>query len=417
MRVNKIERSFYITTIILLLHTMRNINTKLYVGILFLSYAVLYLVSVASHLGEGSSEQFRVGFVELVFIFSLLWIPVISLLNMTRSQYFVALPRYLVTLPYIVFCLCYTGWTQDMVKKMLRLVCLFVSVAAISVLYQIAFGPVFFFAEPSYRAGLPRYASLAGSIPSLGSLGAYTLVILLLDENRIFSNTRRWILVFVIITGMMATLSKSAVVNILVCLVIYVLAHTRTYFSLKSCVRATTIVLLVCLAFIFVLRSPLGTYMLGLVEYSFSEATDNVFQDFAARLTLLPQQVMKFHKIGAKQLLFGIGFGALSGTMGLPELPMAHNGYVDLVLSGGIFHLCSYLLLILRAPFIAIWRRAMGLKLNVADKMYLSIVLLIVINMFIGASSFYQPVGAIVIFFVISSYESARILYGRNQSS
>jgi O-antigen ligase len=122
------------------------------------------------------------------------------------------------------------------------------------------------------------------------------------------------------------------------------------------------------------------------------------------RLWELPSKVVVYHKLKFSDILFGIGFSALAGTMGNPQYPMAHNNYCDLLFSGGITHFCIFLYLTLRIPVNLFKRKLKQIKIQKFDNMYNVIVFLFLINMGIGASNFFQPVTAVIIFLTLFSY-------------
>lgn len=98
--------------------------------------------------------------------------------------------------------------------------------------------------------------------------------------------------------------------------------------------------------------------------------------------------MISYHNFTLNNLLTGIGLQALAGTMGVTA-PMAHNNYVDLFVSGGIFHFGSFMYL----AFNLIRKFHNGIQF----RLLASFVVLFLINMFIGAATFYQPVCCIAI--------------------
>src|SRR5664280_3595650 len=85
---------------------------------------------------------------------------------------------------------------------------------------------------------------------------------------------------------------------------------------------------------------------------------------------------------------------------------MAHDNYFDLLLSGGVLHLVSYLVLMVRIPLKVIHKRLRGMKISSIDSSYSMVVILFLINMLIGAATFYQPIATVVIFVTICSYDA-----------
>jgi len=345
----------------------------------------------------------------LLFLVSLVWIPFVSMGHMEMGDYITAFPRYFVTFPFILFCFLYREYRYEFVKQIFRIVCVFITVSVLSVPYQIVFGRVSFFAETfaeiGYREGLEKYASLAGSMVALGSLGALSLGLLISAGDILFTKSKKTLLIIITVLGLLTTLSKAAVVNIAICFVAYVFIGGE-----DGLIRRSLTIIGVCLltygSYSVLRGSQFAPYINTIVSYSLSGSSFRIEQDLMQRIWALPSLVIKYHDMRFLDFVSGFGFSPLSGTVGLSKFPMAHNIYFDLLLSGGTLHLVSYLALMIRIPLKAIHKRLRGIKISSIDRGYSMTIALLLVNMLIGGDSFYQPIATVVIFVTICSYDA-----------
>ena len=395
------------TSLILLFQIVRNISNIGYVIILFSSYGWLYLTYFFQHKNKSIKYKFVFKPIRLVFLMSIIWIPFISLLNMGNYEYAVALPRYLVTFPYILFCYFYDGYNIFLVKKFLNLFVSFIFISSLTIPTQILFGPISFFTEASIRGGLVRYTSLAGSLTILGTLGGIALAILLFSGRFLFGKNKKKIIIILLILSMLMTLQKAAVVNISICYIFYFLFYGEIGIGRKIISMLTGIIAIFVLFRLFS-ETEFILYITNLINYTFSSSSIGINNDFFIRIWYLPSRVVAYNNMTLVDFIFGIGFPALAGAMGNPQYPMAHNNYFELLFSGGILHLVSYLYLLLIAPCNAMKRIFKHKKLTNIDRIYSVSIVLILINMMIGAVTFYQPVTAVIVFFMIFSYDKIK---------
>lgn len=406
-KLNQVQKAFLITTLILLFQIVRNISNVGYIGILFSSYGWLYLTYFLGKENSKAKAKFVFRPMRLIFLLSILWIPFISLLNMEMNEFAVALPRYLVTFPYLLFCYIYSGFNDLMAKKVLRLFVVFNVIASLTIPFQIVFGPIPFFTEPSYREGLVRYTSLAGSLTILGTVAGIALAIVLFSGDYLFKKANRNLIVVVLLLGMLMTLQKAAVANILICYTFYFLFYGEVRLFKKIVSILFGIVVIIIFFRVFS-ETQFVSYIERSINYTFSGSSVGVSADMINRIWFLPSRVVTYNNMSFIDYILGIGFPALAGTMGNPQYPMAHNNYFDLLFSGGILHLVSYLYLLLKVPVSLMRKMFKRIKPTNIDRMYSVSIILILINMVIGAATFYQPVTAVIIYFIIFSYDKLK---------
>jgi O-antigen ligase len=387
---------------VLLFQITRNISTTLYAGVLFLSYMWLYITYFYRH--RAITRAIVPSPMASLFLLSLVWIPFVSLAHMEMGDYLIAFPRYFVTFPFILFCFLYREYRYEFIKQIFRIICVFIAVSALSVPYQIAFGRVSFFAESGYREGLERYASLAGSLSALGTLGALSLVLLLFAGDMLFTKTKRTLLIIITVLGMLMTLQKAAVANTAICFVAYVLIGGNGRL-IKRSLAVIGLCLLAYGAYSVFRGSQFALYIDSIVRYSLLDSSVGMKQDLMQRTFKFPLATIRYFDMRFLDFISGIGFPSLAGTVGLSKFPSAHNNYFDLLLSGGVLHLVSYLVLMIRIPLKVIHKKLRGMKISSMDSGYSMVVILFLINMLIGAATFYQPITTVVIFVTICSYD------------
>ena len=403
--LTKVEKYSLLCIGVLLFQTARNINLILYMLVLFSSYALLYI----NFLFNKNGIKVKYNFAKVLFFFTLLSIPIVSLAHIPINEFLIAMPRYLVTLPMIFFLALYKDYRIRYVNSVLKLFVIFILLASLSIPYQIIFGPIPFLAEMSYRGGLERYASLAGSLTALGTLGAYALVISFFLGDKLFNKRINFVISALIIMGMLLTLQKAAILNII--LVLNILFFWRL--SIKKIAKIILVAIFIYGSYSVLLKYFndffIVQYIDTLVNYSFSQNDVGTTNDLLKRLWYYTENMITINNVTTLGLIIGIGFKALSGTMGLPHHPMLHNNYFDLLLSGGILHLVSFLLISARIPMRVFYKIITNRQYSTYEFTYSAIIILIFANMLIGGSSFYQPAIGIVTFFIIFSYDYVNI--------
>jgi hypothetical protein len=407
--MTKLEKAFIFTVIVLMFQITRNISTAFYILVLFMSYCWLYYLFF---FGNRRNIMIKKNIIEVFFTLTLIWIPIISLLFTNNSDYITAFARFFVTFPFMLFCFLYKDYNINLIRKVLRIICLFMAFSSLSIPYQILFGKIPFLADSGFREGLERYSSFAGSLTALGTLGGFSLAILLLSKNLLFSKYIRLVLIFITIVGMIMSLQKAAIINVALCLLIYLFVSRKGNF-IKRLISLIFMCTILYIIYSYLKDTILGLYIDNLIKYSTSDSSVGTKSDLLDRMWEYPSIVISYNHLNAFNILTGVGFIALSGTLGLPNFPMSHNSYFDLLLSGGAFHLLLYIALLIRIPLNLFIKFIKGNVISNIDEIYSSVVLLIFINMLIGAATFYQPIGAVIIYFIIYSYN--RINHQNNE--
>lgn len=276
--------------------------------------------------------------------YSLLVIPVISLIRYPEELTANAMARFVFILPVLVLVLGFSDVRRF--RKILRFYVFFLLLCCFSVFYQIKFGAVSWFAEASYRDGLVRYSSLAGSLTILGVAGGLALPFAyFLIEGKVVKYA---VLVFIAI-GMLVSLQKAAVINLMI-------FSALVFLSLLRRGKLGLVMLLVggVVSFVALLYYFDVSYAVSVVNNVFRiGAAKEVHSDYSisesilSRLWGLPSVVLDYH--GPFSLIFGVGLAGGAGVFGNEEFPMSHNAILDYLFIGGIPYLLISLIAIVYA--------------------------------------------------------------------
>ena len=310
------------------LHLLRNISIA-YLAIPGMLFAFLIAEAVPGlRLSNPLSRTYA------AFLVWSVYVVVISPLRLGASDLAAASARLFFVLPLAIVV---QGLDKDSTVR--RFLIVYAAVAAVgcaTLPLQFFTGPVGWFAETSSRAGFDRYASLFGNLTAVGIVGGIGLiVVLLLRMNRIL----KAIFVTAIVVGMMLSLQKAAIMNLLVVVAVY------SWHSGSDAIgRARKLVLAVLLVCVVV--GPM-VWVAGSVA---TASLDNVFRfgshasyddytvttSIGQRLWELPGVV--YDEYGTAGVLAGAGLIGGGGTLGMPDAPQSHNSFFDLVFTGGVLY-------------------------------------------------------------------------------
>ena len=205
-----------------------------------------------------------------------------------------------------------------------------VLMASGSIFVQVLTGPISWFAESSERAGLPRYASLLGSLTAFGVAAPFALICLARYAR---SSVVFWSGTSVLLVAAAMSLQKAALLGVAIAIPICAMLLPR-----KVSIRGVVVVSALLLIASFGVPSQLRDY--GSVAWSLFTDADfetgdvSVSASLVDRLTSLPAEVLSYH--GPSRLIFGVGMRGGAGVFGFDELPMAHNALVDWLAIGGV---------------------------------------------------------------------------------
>ena len=324
-----------------------------------------------------------------VFYFLIIYIGAITFLFGNLSDFLKAFPR-MIIMPLTLIVFMNLISSRDQFKKIIDLVIFFSVIAAISLIYQVYNGPLYFLVESHMRGGLNRYASTFGSLTIYGAaVGIITLLVIKKDFNLIL----KFFIITLFLTAAFTTLAKAAVINILI-IVIFSL------FFIKIKYKGYLFLLTVSgLAFIYFLFPEIGIYIIKSIEslgFSASgeiDTTSNssfVYQ-FLKRFLYSVEYLSQFNIIN---IFFGFGLIGGQGVFGLPYsfTGTTHNQFMDLYFIGGVFLFLNIVILIL-CLMLELYKMK---KNDTLAETFFFCNIIAIINMFFFNGFLYQPVTSIV---------------------
>lgn len=334
-------KTFFFGVLVLVvcqLHLLRNL-TSAYT----LAYALAFVIAFTILLLQWHSLGGRLHKFIMLSTAILLFPIFTSIVGLVKGEYssgvdvFVGWSRLVFVLPiyWIIFVMVRQSEGRRRVGRLIAWISLF---AALSIPLQFIVGPISWFAESSMRSGLPRFASLFGSLTALGVVnGASILIAYFSFRSRFLA----FLIVGGIIVGSILSLQKAAILNAFIAVFLVLLLRRPT---LKEAVIGLGALLLVISAGVVFFGEQLHAYLgsVRITESSQAVKSDDVSiaESLHERLVLLPKISIDYH--GADALVYGVGPVGGAGAFGYPDVPMAHNGIVDIFLIGGL----GYFLLI-----------------------------------------------------------------------
>ncbi|WP_188825262.1 hypothetical protein [Brucella endophytica] len=152
----------------------------------------------------------------LLFILSMAYSVVISFIQVQDEEYIGAILRYSFMIPYVTIFALVINDARSL-NLAIKVLVLWVAISSITILAQTLTGPVSWFAAPAERSGSIRYASLAGSLTIIGVVGGIALPLAFCLFRT--SLLQRSLLIGIIAAGMLASLQKASIINLVICLV------------------------------------------------------------------------------------------------------------------------------------------------------------------------------------------------------
>jgi multisubunit Na+/H+ antiporter MnhF subunit len=388
------------------LHILRNL-WPLFVAV----PAVLYVLLAIAGLMRGTRVRPSLLFVLAAsFVgYSLLIIPY-SLLWATPREVAYGAARLLFALPLVLFSAAFLKSAVDL-ARIFRIYCVLVALGGASILLQIATGPISWFAEPSLRGGLDRYASLLGSLTVMGVAGGLALSVMPWAG---FRRRTSWLLAAMIVFGMVASLQKAAVVTLAVWPFAYAVARRiplRKVLTLTARVIGAA-VLLALLTFLLLPRY----FNIALALFGYRAAAAGTFvgrhtiaQGVAARSLQYPMRL--FDQYGEWGVVFGVGMKAGSGVFGI-QAPMAHNSLADLLFMGGVMYLLLFGLVVVVMLVVA-YRVARGPDpvSRGAGQATLCFMVVLLMNLPFSSGRLFQPTSASIFWCLVGHLSQLSIAH------
>ena len=356
MRIDLLKNSFAPLIFYLLLITV-SFNIFRASGLYLVFYFLLSLLGVIFFFLNFSKLRPKnmVGWTSYLFVISSISVAVVSALHLKKPDFLNAASRF-----YFVYPLFFSALLCLNIKTFrtaIQLYLLIAAGAACCLIYQVYFGSLGFFGinstgtesglpyfgEPWFRGGIPRYSTFLGALPTFGVAGAFALLFVGFSVRNIFFFG---LLFFLLFTGLILTLQKAALANLLIILIFILWMSFKGKLSFSPAKLFGIVVfsgvvnffafndyVLVNIDFLgFKLHRSSGDLIgwtgYGMLEDTSMRLTNHFLEGFP----------------GAPKF-FGVGYEALGGALGLEQYPMSHNGLVDIWRLGGLPYMLVFLLL------------------------------------------------------------------------
>ena len=319
-----------------------------------------------------------------------------------------AAARFCLTIPLCILAY-YALRTEKVVRAVLLLFCVLTAAGSLSVAIQYMGGQISWFAEPGSRAGIQRFGSLLGSLPTLGGAVPLALMIMLLLKMRMHVQL---ILTPILILGVCLSLSKAAILGCGVCLLAVVASAGKFSRRLLQIVMLGSAV---AAAFYLLGDTEVGQaslrYATGIFDSSFVGAHARggdvtVENSLVSRLTVLPRRSLE--DLYAERGMYGYFTGGGFQMLGVALVPAgtttfitSHSQLIDLLLVSG-FPLLLAGMGVLLSSLMAFRksRRAADLPDDIVSTCRWCLVLLSVSSVFNGGV-FFQPGSACLLWTLV----------------
>lgn len=342
-----------VSFIIMNVHILRNLSP-----IYFVALGIPPAIAFSNMIYR---KKFKTGILPIdIYLLCLVYISAISVLWLINDSFYTSASEVLVGIVRLwfavplLFLVMNKSWRDEEFQTLIRIHAIFSAIGVLSIPLQFLLeSPIPWFAEPSIRMGVPRYASFFGSLTTIGTVGSLGITSTLFSG---FSKKVKTILIATILLGLVMSLQKAVIANIVVCFTSYLFFECR---NLKAAAKKIfsniplglgVIITVFTIAYSINKDAPAVT--IGLFRFSNSIASQNAERNLItlnrsfnedqpvpsslyARLVSLPLKA--FDAYPSTSLILGVGVIGSSGVLGMPNAPMSHNNFADLLLMGGFF--------------------------------------------------------------------------------
>ena len=390
--VLKNKNLLHIYIFLVLFTALRNIS--------ILYYAVIILFTLYFFVNRRSGflkTGFHANLFYLFIMYTLLMIAW-SGLYMQSLEFLPGIPRALLII-IVTLILFMNIKYEDQVVGIIKVLLACYVVAALTIIYQIFFGPISWFVQHAGRAGMVRYPSILGSLTIYGSVVGYPLLILYSKLRIIRKPSVIVLLLLVVVSAGFLSLSKTGVMMILISVMLFFVVDRKyavaKIFNLKM--FASAFLAMIVIAVLFYNIQVLQSYYNAAVTHTFGANT--IFADSSSVVVDSPKvsidHIVKrlFHWVigmidsyGDMVYFTGVGLQGGGGTMGMGAYSMAHNAFGDLFFMGGIPYLFIFLLLYGFTQYTHFNNRD-----NLMSKLFFMLNILFLVNMAIASGTVFQP--------------------------
>jgi len=385
---------FAIVAVVVNLHTLRNLSFATYIAI----YAVVSGVLVADFLIRMAKDERRLGWGPFVaWLAASLLGALISLGTISASGALTGLSRFLFAMPIFMALYLYTDDLEQLRGHVKTLV-VFFALASLTLPMQIVTGPISWFAGATERGGLERYASLVGSLTSIGVVvGSYLLL-----THALTPRSRPWWMILIAVSAAMS-LSKAAIANVAIAFGVLLVMNRRHLSRIVFGLGLVAVLGLAIYSLSTVVQDRVDAVLVSFgIQNSAIENFDvSAEESVMDRLLTLPAANLEVLKTFGTPLIyvFGAGFG-MANTALVPEedslAQMAHNQYVEVFSVFGIVGaaLIFGAMLTMLVRLVRLHRR---IRSDVTSAVLWAYVLILV-NSVTANGTLYQPAAASILY-------------------
>ena len=322
-------------------HLLRNF-TPFYYGVLAIAFAAasIYSLSRMSKLTMSPIGIWLLGY--LLFSLSAATQTAVDLGPAPAAYGGV---RLLMTFPLVTMVFLVTGVYPKLFEYTLWLFLIFAAIGVFSVILQYITGPISWFVEASDRAGMERFGSFLGSIPTIGAVVPIGIMLVLLLPMK---PLLRIVMLSILTAGVFSSLSKQAASGSLLAILLGLALGRQKRLAVVGWVVAVFgLGYLVLDALDLPLVANMRNYVTGILFPDVAGAENmrgydyTVQESMLLRVTSLPSNSYAWlmeHR-GPFGLVVGGGCVMLGEALLRPgdsSYFTAHNNYMDFILLGGI---------------------------------------------------------------------------------
>ena len=285
------DKATIFLSIVLMLQVLRKANAIIYTLILLIAY-LYWITSIKVNLNS------KISITGLLFVIEYFLLPIVSIVTLPFNDYIIAITRYAATLPLVIISIFYPKIIYRNIDKILKAFCTIVMISSILMIYQSIFGRISFFDSVNERIGFERFGSLLGSATTYGTVSLIAIIILYVLNP--FNSFAQKIIESIIIVGGFLCLSKSFFVNLFisyVLILVYKLKLKKKFDIKKIFVNFLILIFFLCFIIVIVKYTFVGSYLTGMLDYSFSDNSTGVESSFIDRLTTLPNKAFRYYNL------------------------------------------------------------------------------------------------------------------------
>jgi hypothetical protein len=382
--------------ILLLLSSLRNISS-IYHFFVVLSFGVLFTRVIISY----SIASGFIASIFYIFFFYSMWLVCWSAIYMQSLAFLPGIPRLFLVLvfSFLVFILVKK---EEHFKVMLKIFLFCYVLAALSVIYQIIYGEISWFADGFVRARLDRYASILGSLTIYGSIVGYGLIMVYstaLVEKKLLLKI---LLFFILLSGAFFSLAKSGIVMIGLSIIIYLVFDFKSIIQRTSFKSLFYLISFLTIATLILLQSEeFRTYYNAIVTQTIGsksilssgtgvlmDSPSVSIESITKRLFHWSSEMLK--EYGNIAYITGVGLQGGAGTLGITDNGVdfisAHNALGDLFFIGGLPYLLIFLILFFSTQLVLFVD-----KNDQIGRLFFMLNMLLMANAFVASGSFFHP--------------------------